>query len=126
MRCPWVNEGLPVARAVAASLANTPQAHGAFDRPALDTVNAIHEGIALLCVLGAIVLFIVAVRRRLTRPALLLATVVVGLLTNAFVAGAFGGVFGRYQGRVIWLLPFAVLAAALALRRSAQLNPRKN
>lgn len=120
-----ITDGPAAARTLAASLAATPQAHGAFDRPALDVVNAVHAAVALLCLPAAIALFVVAIRRRVFRPAALLATVAAGLLTNGFVSGAFGGVFGRYEGRVIWLLPFAVLAAALALRRSSQLNPRE-
>lgn len=120
-----ITDGPPAARALAASLADTPQAHGAFDRPALDMVNAVHAAVALLCLPAAIVLFVVALRRRVFRPAALLAMIATGLLTNGFVSGAFGGVFGRYQGRVIWLLPFAVLTAALALRRSSQLDPRE-
>ena len=110
--------GSPVATALTASLADTRQARGDFDRPALDVVNAVHAGTALLCVPAAAFLFVAALRRRLVPAAGLLAMVVIGLLTNAFISGAFSGVFGRYQGRVVWLLPFAVLAAALALRRS--------
>ena len=120
-----ITDGPPAARALAGSLAATPQAHGAFDRPALDVVNAVHAAVALLCFPAAIALFFIALRRRIFRPAALLATVATGLLANGFVSGAFGGVFGRYEGRVIWLLPFAVLAAALALRQSSQLDPRE-
>ena len=55
--------------------------------------------------------------RRLYRPALLIGVIFLALLVNAFASGALGGVFGRYQGRVVWLLPFGALVAGLAVSR---------
>lgn len=37
-------------------------------------------------------------------------TLLVGLAQNAFVCGAISGVFDRYQGRVAWLAPLALIA----------------
>jgi hypothetical protein len=105
----------PVSRA----LADTLQARGVFERPALDGVNAVHAGIALASLAVALVLLFRSIAARLFRPAALIGTVLIGLLANAFASGAFGGVFGRYEGRVIWLLPLAALTAALVLARAA-------
>ena len=54
------------------------------------------------------------------RPALaLLLAVAAALVTNAALAGALSDVHDRYQSRVVWLLPFALLmCAARGVRRS--------
>lgn len=104
----------PIARALAGTL----QARGVFERPALDGVNAAHAGIALASLAAALVLLFRAAAMRLFRPAALIGTVITALLANAFASGAFGGVFGRYEGRVIWLLPLAALTAGLSFGRT--------
>ncbi|MDT7952739.1 MAG: hypothetical protein RQ966_14650 [Acetobacteraceae bacterium] len=106
--------GIPIALA----LAGTVQARDGFEAPALDRINAAHFGVITLCAAASLGSLIALLRRRLTRPAALLATVLTGLLSNAAFTGAVAGVFPRFEGRVIWLLPFAVMAAALALRNS--------
>ncbi len=108
------SDGTPLARQVAHSL----QAQGAFERPALNGINALHAAVAILSLFAAVPLLARALALGQRRPALLLLSVLLGLLSNAFACGAFGGVFGRYEGRVIWLLPFAAVTAALALSRS--------
>ena len=67
----------------------------------------------------------IALCRRLWRrgeTALLwaLAGISVGLLANAFTLGVLSGVYARYGGRVIWLLPFWCLAALRTLLRSGR------
>lgn len=47
----------------------------------------------------------------------IIAWLMLGLLTNAAVSGVIGGVFDRYQGRVAWLAPLAVVAALALVRQ---------
>lgn len=42
------------------------------------------------------------------------AAVIAALFANAFVAGALSGVYDRYQSRLIWLAPFALLMMVMA------------
>jgi hypothetical protein len=49
----------------------------------------------------------------------LLALVLVGALANAFASGALSGPVPRYEARIAWLLPVAVLLAFLPIRRRA-------
>ena len=62
-------------------------------------------------------LLVVAVRRRDVLAQSLLSATIVGLLSNAAVAGALSHVDNRYQSRVVWIAPFVVLL--LAARRYA-------
>ncbi|MDT7951246.1 MAG: hypothetical protein RQ966_07045 [Acetobacteraceae bacterium] len=92
----------------------TLQQSGELD-PLLSGLNVLDAVFALASGIACVVLFF-----RLRDPNIraLIATVALTLLANAFASGALGGVFGRYQGRVIWLLPTAAMIAVLALRRS--------
>lgn len=103
----------PISRALSGTL----QASGAFEPPALDAVNAVHAGVALASLAAAFLLLPPLLGAGLFRPAALIGTVLTGLLANAFVTGALGGVFARYQGRLVWLLPLASVTGALALAR---------
>ena len=84
------------------------------DRPGMRAVARIliYAGFA------ASILFLVAVRRRLSRPEVAaLAVVGIGLVTNAAVCGMLSAVAARYQGRVAWVLP--ALAVMILLRIAA-------
>ena len=105
----FVADGMPEA----ASLAHTRQAKGAFDGTALDGINALQAGVTFISLLVAIGTLPRLLARGLTRPAALTATTLLVLLTNATFCGALAGVFARYQGRLIWLLP---LTAVIAIR----------
>ncbi|MDP8916190.1 MAG: hypothetical protein M3M95_03090 [Pseudomonadota bacterium] len=79
----------------------------------LAALERIYAAAALLCLIGAAVLL----SRRPAgevRPeaALFFALVAVGLLANAAVCGALSALHGRYQARVLWLLPLAFAALA--------------
>lgn len=52
----------------------------------------------------------VAIRRRDSTSAGFLLAVISALVANAWLAGALSDVHDRYQSRVVWLAPFAVLA----------------
>jgi hypothetical protein len=67
-------------------------------------------------------LLVIAIGRRDVLALSFLSATIVGLLSNAAVAGALSHVDNRYQSRVIWLVPF--LAAVLILRwRSSAEKP---
>ncbi len=69
---------------------------------------------ALHVVFGAVSIVLVgagavsALRRRATIGGLF-ASVTIGLVANAFIAGALSGVYDRYQSRFVWLAPFALM-----------------
>lgn len=58
---------------------------------------------ALAVVLG------IAIRRRLRDEAVFLGFVLVALIANALVCGVLSGPHDRYQSRLIWIIPFAIL-----------------
>ena len=57
-------------------------------------------------------LLAVAIRRRDVLAQSLLSATIVGLLSNAAVAGALSHVDNRYQSRVVWIAPFVALLIA--------------
>ena len=75
---------------------------------------------------------VMAVRAPNTGPALLepsdallLATlIVVGVLANGAVCGVLSTLYGRYQARVVWLIPLAAAMLALAQARSQERSVR--
>ncbi len=91
------------------------QGRGLLDDPHLLWINRIHAGAALAGLLVAVLLAWMCWRRGAVLPVVLLSVVLLSLVVNAFVTGALSGVFGRYQGRIIWLLPFCAVAFALLL-----------
>jgi hypothetical protein len=78
--------------------------------------RSITTPVAALSLLLMPILFWLAWRRKDAMACSLLAGVFVALCANAFVTGALSDVHGRYQSRVIWLAPFAVLLAWLRWR----------
>lgn len=119
-RAQLMAQGDPLARATQDSL----QARGWFERPHLNRVNAGHAAVTGLSLVAAFVLLGRGILVRAWRAAGMLIVVLVALGANAAVAGALGGVFARYQGRVIWLLPFAVVAVWLSAAASGLRRPR--
>jgi hypothetical protein len=84
--------------------------------------RSITTPVAALSLLVIPILFWLAWRRKDAMACSLLAAVFVALCANAFVTGALSDVHDRYQSRVIWLAPFAVLLAWLRCRRSNGAN----
>lgn len=93
------------------ALQTTREAEGGYGTWVLACLNATYAAVACLSLLVGLAAWWRA--RALGRflPGALFATVIAAISANAFVCGAFGGVFGRYGGRVIWLLPFAAAVA---------------
>lgn len=77
-----------------------------------EDINERAHGAQLLALVGLVLVLGAASRRYLAErawPALLLLSIwVIGLLANAFAAGALANVLDRLQGRVAWLLPLGV------------------
>ena len=49
-------------------------------------------------------------RKKLSNKIILMLIVVaISLLTNSFICGSLSAPMGRYQGRIIWLIPFLLL-----------------
>lgn len=87
---------------------------------AIAPMNRLHEVVAALGALACLPLAVAMARRRQVAALALLAAILAGMLANAAVAGGLSGVFGRYQGRIVWLVPFwALLALWLASLVSA-------
>jgi hypothetical protein len=84
---------------------------------AADWINVVHLPVAALAAAG---LIIVVVRSRLRKDdlsvAALAALVLLALLFNAAICGAFSNASDRYESRLIWLAPFCLALAVL--RRS--------
>jgi hypothetical protein len=83
-------------------------------------VNEVHYPLALLAM--ALLPLVVWLAWRRTIPAAageLTATVMLALLGNAFVCGAFSNPHDRYGARMVWLAAFAVLLALACSRRRA-------
>ena len=73
-----------------------------------DWLQALHVIVGTVSIVSVAAGAVMALRRR-SRIGGLLAAVSVGLLANAFVAGALSGVYDRYQSRFVWLAPFALI-----------------
>jgi len=100
---------------LARDASNTLQMRGAFDGDGLDGLNVVYDAVALASGAAFLGLAWACFRRRQWRPLTFMGVVFVALWANAFACGALGGVFGRYQGRMIWLVPLAAFAAASVL-----------
>lgn len=88
-----------------------------------DALNRVHVPVAHLS--GLALIGILVWSTRIGRPdlAALAAAVLLALLGNAFICGALSNPHDRYQGRLVWLATFVVLAA-LAARRQAADRPK--
>ena len=76
-----------------------------------------HIPVLLLSLAGALWLLSRALRARDTPRAALLAGALLALLANAAATGALSKPHERYQARIVWLLPLAVMLAALPAAR---------
>ena len=102
---------------------NTRQANGALEGTVLDGINAVYAAVALISLLVALGTLPRLIANRLTRPAMLTVTTLLILTANAVACGALGGVFARYQGRLIWLLPLTAIVVVLcAARQPGQIS----
>ncbi len=76
--------------------------------------NLIHVPVALVSTVLVFALLIGAIwQRRLDDVTLLIATVCLTLLGNAFICGVISGPHDRYGSRLVWITTFAVMIAAM-------------
>jgi hypothetical protein len=87
------------------------------DTLAFPWMNWLHVPIAFLAIAALPVIVVLGARGRVTPPASALAlTVLVTLVANAAISGVFSNPNDRYQSRIAWLAPFAVVIATLVSR----------
>ena len=81
-----------------------------------ETLNLLHEPVALASLVLLPLLLVFAHRRReLADLGPLAATIALGLLANAFVCGALSGPHDRYGARMVWIATFAIAIAVARL-----------
>jgi len=77
-------------------------------------INLIHVPVALISTALVFAMLIAAVFRwRIDDVTLLVATVCLTLLGNAFICGVISGPHDRYGSRLVWIATFAVMIAAM-------------
>ena len=79
-------------------------------------VNLIDVPVAGIVLVGLGVMLFQAIAQRRRKSAVLLGYVLVALLGNAFICGALSNPHARYQSRIIWIVPFALVLAAVDWR----------
>lgn len=82
------------------------------DRIDFRSINRVHVPVAWLSLVGIIAALGIAIRRRERDHALFLGFVFCGLVANAVICGALSNPHDRYQSRLIWLAPFALVLIA--------------
>jgi hypothetical protein len=81
-------------------------------------INIVHAPIALAATAGLpLVIFLAARRRIRRRSAALAGTVLAAFIGNAMIFGTLSNPHDRYQSRLIWLAPLALLVAAAGAQR---------
>ena len=75
-------------------------------------INDLHVPFAWLSLLGLVLALVWAVRRRRKENLLFLGYVVLALTANATICGALSNPHDRYQSRLVWLAPFALVLIA--------------
>ena len=87
------------------------------------TLNLIHVPVGAMSLLGLLLLLQKAAGRRSWEAASLPALVLVGLIGNAIICGAFSNPHDRYQSRIVWLPTLVLLLAVTRDRRALQPVP---
>ncbi|MBV9954188.1 MAG: hypothetical protein JOZ70_02960, partial [Pseudolabrys sp.] len=81
-------------------------------------LNYLHVPVAVFSLLGLAVIAFAPRRARLQPQAVALAvTILLALLLNAAICGVFSNPVNRYQSRLIWLAPLAVMIAVATRTR---------
>ena len=83
-------------------------------------IRSVTTPVTILALLLMPWLFARAGHRRDVLSCSLLAAVAAALLGNALITGALSDVHDRYQSRVVWLAPLAVILVMMRLRLSQQ------
>ena len=84
----------------------------------LDALNRLHVAVAWVSIAALALLVVLARRLRIAPPTVALAlTVLVALFDNAAICGIFSNPVDRYQSRLVWLAPFALMIVVLGRKR---------
>ena len=75
-------------------------------------ISHLHVAIGWLSLVALAVILAMAIRTRHRVPSTLLGFVLLALAGNAAICGILSGPHDRYQSRLIWIVPFAILLAA--------------
>lgn len=102
----------------------TRQQEGELETQDLVLFNRLQQGVVLASAAVLAWLLRGFMRSGNLRMVQFIVVLTTGVLANAFVTGVFSGVFDRYQGRVIWLVPFGALAAGLSAWQARHREPR--
>jgi len=92
------------------------QQKGAIDFRA---ISAVHVAFGFLTIASLLVMLVWLVRRKKREQVQLLMFFLASLVGNAIVCGVLSGPHDRYQSRLIWLVPFAVILAITGSRDTA-------
>ncbi|MDX2028379.1 MAG: hypothetical protein SFW62_07065 [Alphaproteobacteria bacterium] len=103
----------------AAPYAGSMQSKGLLSDAALKNMNLYHGVVAIVSLILCGLLMVRCWKAREFRPVMLAVFLALSFLANAFASGALGGVFGRYEGRGIWLIPFCAILMGLALKKKS-------
>jgi hypothetical protein len=72
-------------------------------------INSLFNAI-IICSVAALIILLALKRKKLSRPIVLLSVVILAaIIINAWDCATFSTALGRYQCRVVWLIPFLVL-----------------
>ena len=83
-----------------------------------DRINALHVPVALAAILGLPVIVLLSRGRRVRRSAAALSLfVLITLAGNAMICGVLSSPHDRYQNRLVWLAPLALVVALAGMRR---------
>ena len=104
--------------------ADTMQGRGLLTDRAIRPFNTVHAFVAGASLILCVVFALASLRSGDRRSAIFIGVILLGLLGNAFATGALAGVFGRYQGRAIWLLPFAAVVTGFVVVRDRTVTAR--
>jgi hypothetical protein len=72
-------------------------------------INFVHLTVAWLSLLGLAIALVLSFRRRQKRNGVFLAFILLTLMGNAIICGALSNPHDRYQSRLMWLVPFALV-----------------
>ncbi|MGB8365666.1 MAG: hypothetical protein ACLQUZ_08335 [Rhizomicrobium sp.] len=72
-------------------------------------INRVHVSLGWFALAGLAIAIVLALVRRRRRDAVLLVFVLVALIGNAVICGALSNPHDRYQSRLLWLVPFALV-----------------
>ena len=90
------------------------QGRGLLSARVMGTINGFHAVIVVFSLMLAVYFGIRCVLVHEHRRVSMALVVALGLVVNAFACGAFSGVFGHFEGRGIWLIPFCAIVLMLA------------